>query len=101
MNPDFLGPTTKIIASVPSASRNYTLPDVGASGNIKLGIDSIQSVTAATTLSGSGQTVHVSNAGSAYSITLPAVSSGTNFKIYVISTLNAAVTVTAGSEEIS
>lgn len=95
--PDFLDPVTTITASAPSASRTYILPDVGASSNIKLGVDSVQSITAATTLSGSGQTCHVSNAGSAYNITLPAVSSGANFKLYVISTLNAAVTVTAGS----
>lgn len=67
--------------------------------DICLGMKNTVAVTGTTSLflPQSGRVINVSNAGSAYSITLPTVTKGANYCIIITSTLNAAVTLAAGS----
>lgn len=87
--------------NVPSTGgdRIFTIPDVFLNTSFKLGIEKCHNITEATTLTAatSGQTFLIQNSGSAYSITLPAPQQGLNYKFYLLSSPNAAITITAGS----
>lgn len=103
--------TTTLSATAPSASRVVTLPDPGANDSVAY-LAATQSLsaktvtgpanvvnlttTASVTAGQSGTTFYIAAAGSAYTVSLPAVAAGLRYKfISTSSSLAAAVTIAA------
>ena len=86
--------------SAPSATRLLSFYDPGMNCSLTFGAAQVVNITTTATMTAtqSGSTVYITNTGSAYTITLPAVASGLRYKfVCASSSLNAAVTISCPS----
>jgi hypothetical protein len=89
------GNTVSVNCLTPSASNVQTIYDTPSINSFfKMGVNNTKTITATSNLVGadSGKKIFISNAGSAYSITLIPVVNGLDFDCFIVGSIAAAVT---------